>query len=132
MHLIQKNDVLLKIKEQMTKLKDTAVTVDNTVDLKKILKTLNDENKVEEHWQQFSQHFDTVHHNFLAKLKKLYPDLTPNEQKLCAYLKMNMSTKEMAQLMNISVRGVEISRYRLRKKLGVPAGTNLFNFLDAV
>jgi ligand-binding sensor domain-containing protein/DNA-binding CsgD family transcriptional regulator len=132
MHLIQKSDVLLKIKGQMTKLKEAPDALENTVDLKKILKTLNDENKVDEQWQQFSQHFDTVHQNFLAKLKKRHPDLTPNEQKLCAYLKMNMSTKEIAQLMNISVRGVEISRYRLRKKLGIPTGTHLFNFLDAV
>lgn len=132
MHLIQKSDVLLKIKEQMTKLKDAPSAVENTADLKKILKTLNEENKVEENWQQFSQHFDAVHHDFLAKLKKAYPNLTPNEQKLCAYLKMNLSTKEIAQLMNISVRGVEISRYRLRKKLGIPTGTHLFNFLETV
>lgn len=131
MHLVQKSDVLLKIKEQMTKLKAGAVTED-AADLKKILKTLNEENKMEEQWQQFSLHFDTVHRNFLTRLKTRHTDLTPNEQKLCAYLKMNLTTKEIAQLMNITPRGVEISRYRLRKKLGVPTGTHLFNFLDAI
>ena len=65
-------------------------------------------------------------------LKKKFPGLTPNEQKLCAYLTLNLSTKEIAQLMNITVRGVEISRYRLRKKLEVPTGMHLFNFLDEV
>ena len=132
MHLIQKTDVLLKVKEQMTRIKNAAEPIDNTANLKKILKTLNEENKVEEHWQQFSFHFDAVHRNFLTALRTKYPDLTPNEQKLCAYLKMNLSTKEMAQLMNISTRGVEISRYRLRKKLGVPGGMRLFTFLDGV
>ncbi|MEY2917988.1 MAG: hypothetical protein RIS73_1702, partial [Bacteroidota bacterium] len=57
---------------------------------------------------------------------------TGNELKLCAYLRMNLSTKEIAQLMNISVRGVEISRYRLRKKLGIASEINLFNYLIGV
>ena len=132
LHLVQKSDVLQKIKEQMSKLKQDAPSMSDTTDLKKILKTLNEENKIEEQWQQFSQHFDVVHHDFLSKLKTKHPKLTPNEQKLCAYLKMNLTTKEIAQLMNITPRGVEISRYRLRKKLEVPAGMHLFNFLDAI
>ena len=132
LHLIQKNDVLLKIKAQMTKLKDTSVAVQTTADLKNILKTLNEENKVEEQWHQFSLHFDSVHSNFLSNLKRVHPNLTLNELKLCAYLKMNLTTKEIAQLMNISPRGVEISRYRLRKKLTVPSGMQLFNFLDTI
>jgi ligand-binding sensor domain-containing protein/DNA-binding CsgD family transcriptional regulator len=129
MHLVQKSDVLSKIKEQMIRLKNTPATVDNAPDLKKILKTLNEENKMEEQWQQFSLHFDKVHSDFLVNLKTKYPTLTNSEMKLCAYLRMNLSTKEMAQLMNISVRGVEISRYRLRKKLAIPTEANLFDFL---
>jgi DNA-binding CsgD family transcriptional regulator len=131
MHLVQKTDVLLKIKEQMIKLKDTP-TIGKGDDLKKILRTINDENKMEEQWQHFSLHFDAVHNNFLTRLKKNYPGLSPNDHKLCAYLKMNLTTKEIAQLMNISVRGVEISRYRLRKKLEVPSGVQLFSFLERV
>jgi DNA-binding CsgD family transcriptional regulator len=83
-------------------------------------------------WEQFAFHFDRVHSDFLAALKQEYPQLTANEQKLCAYLRMNLSTKEIAGLMNISVRGVEISRYRLRKKLQIPTETNLFQFLLAI
>jgi ligand-binding sensor domain-containing protein/DNA-binding CsgD family transcriptional regulator len=132
LHLVQKSDVLQKIKEQMSKLKQNAPIVGNGTDLKKILKTLNEENKIEEQWHHFSQHFDVVHHDFLSKLRSKYPALTPNDQKLCAYLKMNLSTKEIAQLMNITPRGVEISRYRLRKKMEVPQGMHLFNFLDSV
>ncbi len=132
LHLVQKSDVLHKIKEQMSKLKQETPSMSDASDLKKILKTLNEENKIEEQWQQFSQHFDVVHHDFLSKLKTKHPKLTPNEHKLCAYLKMNLTTKEIAQLMNITPRGVEISRYRLRKKLEVPSGMHLFNFLDAI
>jgi DNA-binding CsgD family transcriptional regulator len=70
-----------------------------------------------------------VHSDFLFTLKEKYPDLKAHELKLCAYLRMNLSSKEIAQLMSISVRGVEISRYRLRKKLDIPTETNLFQFL---
>ena len=74
-------------------------------------------------------HFDNVHSDFLSALKDKYPGLSANELKLSAYLRMNLSTKEIAQLMHISIRGVEISRYRLRKKLQIPTETNLFDFL---
>jgi DNA-binding CsgD family transcriptional regulator len=70
-----------------------------------------------------------VHLDFLRSLKKSYPNLTPNELKLCAYLHMNLGSKEIAQHMKISVRGVEIGRYRLRKKLKISTETNLFDFL---
>ncbi len=62
-------------------------------------------------------------------MKMAYPSLSAHELKLCAYLRMNLSSKEIAQLENISVRGVEISRYRLRKKLKISTETNLFDFL---
>ncbi|MEI9943592.1 MAG: LuxR C-terminal-related transcriptional regulator [Chitinophagaceae bacterium] len=74
-------------------------------------------------------HFDKVHGDFLVRLKQKYTSLKPHELKLCAYLRMNLSSKEIARLMSISVRGVEISRYRLRKKLEIPTETNLFQFL---
>lgn len=57
------------------------------------------------------------------------PTITANELKLSAYLRMNLSSKEIAQLMNISIRGIEISRYRLRKKLDISSAVNLFDFL---
>jgi DNA-binding CsgD family transcriptional regulator len=129
MHLVQKGELLGKVKEQMVKLKNQSDGEKDAEDLKRIIKTLSDEDKMDEQWEQFSVHFDTVHSDFLSIVKLKHPNLTANELKLCAYLRMNFSTKEMAQLMNISVRGVEISRYRLRKKLQIPTETNLFDFL---
>ena len=70
-----------------------------------------------------------MHSDYIVHLIEIHPNITNNEIKLCAYLRMNLSTKEMAQLMNISVRGVEISRYRLRKKLNLPTEVNLFDYL---
>jgi DNA-binding CsgD family transcriptional regulator len=100
-----------------------------TTELKKLIRTLSEDDKMDNDWEHFTQHFDKVQRDFLATLKEKHPGITPNELKLSAYLRMNLSTKEIAQLMNISVRGVEISRYRLRKKLGLPAGGNLFDYL---
>jgi len=129
MHLVQKGELLGKIKDQMLKLKKNPGTEKDSDDVKKILRSISDEDKLDEQWEHFTMHFDKVHSNFLVAIKNKYPNLTANELKLCAYLRMNLSTKEIAQLMNISVRGVEISRYRLRKKLMIPTEVTLFNFL---
>ncbi|RYY00234.1 MAG: hypothetical protein EOO53_22325 [Gammaproteobacteria bacterium] len=90
---------------------------------------MGEDDKIDENWEHFAHHFDKVHTDFLVVLKSRYPNLTPGELKLCAYLRMNLSNKEIAQLVNISTRGVEIARYRLRKKLGLSKETNLFDFL---
>ena len=74
--------------------------------------------------------FDSVHHDFFKKLEEAYPELNNKEKLLCAYIKMNLLSKEIAPLLNISLRGVEISRYRLRKKLGLEEGANLAEFLQ--
>lgn len=74
-------------------------------------------------------HFNKVHGNFLVILKKKFPNLNAHELKLCAYLRLNLSSKEMARLLSISVRGVEIGRYRLRKKLQLQPKEDLFQFL---
>jgi DNA-binding CsgD family transcriptional regulator len=130
MHLVQKGELITKIKEELTKIKRTPTGNNEATDeLNKLVRILRDEDKIDQGWEQFAFHFDRVHSDFLSVLKQLYPQLTSNELKLCAYLRMNLSTKEIAQLMNISVRGVEISRYRLRKKLTLPTETNLFQFL---
>ena len=98
-------------------------------DLKKMIKSISEDDNMDREWENFTLHFDKVHSDFITGLKEKHPDISNNEVKLCAYLRMNLSTKEIAQLMNISIRGVEISRYRLRKKLAISSETNLFNYL---
>ena len=80
-------------------------------------------------WEVFETAFDDVHEDFLNRLKARFPTLTPKELRLCAYLRMNISTKEIAPLMNISIRGVEICRYRVRKKLNIDRDTNLTSLI---
>jgi DNA-binding CsgD family transcriptional regulator len=130
MHLVQKGELLGNIREELMRMKKgvngDAATAE---DLKKMLRILGEENKMDKDWEQFAVHFDKVHSDFLRITKAAYPSLSAHELKLCAYLRMNLSSKEIAQLENISVRGVEISRYRLRKKLGIATETSLFDFL---
>ena len=128
LHLMQKGELLADIKEEVVRIKKTSVQRPDE-DFKKILNILKEEHKLDKDWEQFAIHFDSVHSGFLKLLKRKYPHVSPHELKLCAYLRMNLSSKEIAQLENISVRGVEISRYRLRKKLQIPTETNLFDFL---
>ncbi|MGH1436907.1 MAG: triple tyrosine motif-containing protein [Lewinella sp.] len=129
MHLVQKGEVLLKIKKELVKVHKQASTEENRKKLQKIIHTIDGNIRLDSNWEQFEAYFDQVHENFLRNLREAYPDLTPKDQKLCAYLRMNLTTKEIAPLMNISVRGVEISRYRLRKKLDLDTNTNLTDFI---
>lgn len=128
LHLVQKGEFLADIKDELVRIKKTPAGR-SPDDFKKILHILKEENKLDKDWEQFAFHFDSVHAGFLKILKQRYPLVSAHELKLCAYLRMNLSSKEIAQLENISVRGVEISRYRLRKKLQLPTETNLFDFL---
>ena len=129
MHLLQKGELLGNIKEEMTRMKKNANGHASPDEFKKIMRILGEENKMDKDWEQFAQHFDHVHSDFLKNINLSFPNLSAHELKLCAYLRMNLSSKEIAQLESISVRGVEIGRYRLRKKLKISTETNLFDFL---
>jgi ligand-binding sensor domain-containing protein/DNA-binding CsgD family transcriptional regulator len=129
MHIVQKNEVINKLKEELGSLKKLMHDPGSKREFKKIMSVLSDDQRLDDSWESFAQSFDQVHSNFLKRLKKAYPGLSPKDQKLCAYLRMNLSTKEIAPLMNISTRGVEISRYRLRKKLELDSNTNLNSFM---
>lgn len=132
MHLVQKGELLTKLKTELNQLMKAVDNEKAVTEIRKMVKVLGEDDKMDKDWEHFSHHFDKVHSDFVVVLKEKYPSITPNELKLSAYLRMNLSTKEIAQLMNISVRGVEISRYRLRKKLGISSEVNLFDFLMSV
>lgn len=129
MNLVQKKEFILKLKGELQQLQKTNKVADDQPELKKLLKTLSEEEKLNKEWDHFAQHFDSVYGDFLTTLKCKFPALKPHELQLCAYLRMNLSSKEIAPLMSISVRGVEIGRYRLRKKLNLSTEENLAQFL---
>jgi DNA-binding CsgD family transcriptional regulator len=132
MNLVRKKEILSKLKEDLVQYKGTPEADKSAREFQKIIRVIDKELDHNEEWEQFAVHFDSVHTNYLKKLKADFPILTVSDLKLAAYLRLNLSSKEIAQLMNISIRGVETSRYRLRKKLGLDNEVNLFDFLIRV
>lgn len=129
MHLVQKNETINKLRTEITNVSKKIKDPDAKKEIRKIISLLSDDERLENDWDNFSYHFDQVHTDFIKRISTEYPQLTPKDKKLCAYLRMNLSTKEIAPLLNISVRGVEISRYRLRKKIELNSDVNLNEFM---
>jgi DNA-binding CsgD family transcriptional regulator len=132
MNLVRKMEILSRLKEDLIQYKTNMDSDKGGKEFQKIIRVLDKELDHDSEWEQFVMHFDNVHTNYLKKLKDHCPDLTASELKLAAYLRLNLTTKEIAQLMNISIRGVETSRYRLRKKLELTNETNLFDYLISI
>ena len=129
MNLVVKNEFMENIKEEIQEVQKNGSRQDTTKALKRIVKEIDTTLKVQEDWKQFEYHFDKVHGDFLTRLTNEFLDLTPGEQKLCAFLRLKMDTKEIANLMGVSLRGVEVARYRLRKKLNLDSHQNLSKFI---
>ncbi len=129
MNLVVKNEFIEAIKEDLNEVKQKGRNQETKRALEKIVKEIDITLKVQEDWEQFEYHFDAVHGDFLNRMRRDYPDLSPNEQKLCAFLRLNLNTKDIANLLGISIRGVEVARYRLRKKLNLERGQNLSKFI---
>ena len=117
------------IKNVQDKIGDTLNQGSSSQELKRLIKTIDQELSDNDSWDQFAYHFDQVHGNYLEKLSSSNIRLSPREIKLAAFLRMNMSSKEISKLLNITTRGVELARYRLRKKLNLKREQNLVEFL---
>lgn len=129
MHLLNKNSFINSIKHNISTIIKRSKNQEVKKELNKIMTNIDKNISEDNDWEHFAIHFDQVHGDFTNRLKENYPDLTPQEMKLSAYLRMNLSTKEIAHLLNISVRGVEIARYRLRKKMKLERSDNLQEFI---
>jgi DNA-binding CsgD family transcriptional regulator len=129
MNLVVKNEFMETIKEEIRQVRITDKVEDKQKALDRIIKEIDTTLKVQEDWKQFEHHFDRVHGDFLKRITTQFTDLTPGEQKLCAFLRLKMDTKEIANLMAISARGVEVTRYRLRKKFKLETHQNLSKFI---
>lgn len=134
MNSIHHNDILQKLDEEMSLLSESvrredkkSVVTSKIADIRNSLQTyLNDD----EGWNKFEENFNIVYDDFMKKLTEKYTTLKMSDRKLCAYLKMGLSSKEMASLLNMSVRSIETARYRLRKKLNLESGENLTDFIQ--
>lgn len=122
-NLIRKNEALQSLKDNLIDAKNEPRA------LSKIVREIDAHLEGDHDWEIFEASFNRVHDDFFKRLMHAYPDLTPGDLRLAAYLKMNLSSKEIAPLLNISIRGIENKRYRLRKKLGLSEEANLTEFI---
>jgi len=128
MNLIQKNELLQEIKEELIEIRKTGDHTLTTKDFQNLMKQINTNMTTEEDKILFDSNFNDVHDAFLKKIKSVYPSLTVADLKLAAYLRMNLTSKDIAPLFNISIRGLENKRYRLRKKIGLSNEASLTEF----
>ncbi|WP_025742515.1 tetratricopeptide repeat protein [Aquimarina pacifica] len=122
LHLAKKNEVLEEVKQKAKNLK---ISENNSNDYHQLIQTINFDLQDDNNWEKFSRYFEQVHTNFNSNVKNKYPNVTPNELRLLALLKMNLSSKEIANILNISPEGIKKARYRLRKKLNITTEESL-------
>lgn len=133
MNLMRKNDMLQQIDGEMAELSESMRRGDPkarlTRQIQEIRKSIQTNMNDDDNWEKFEENFNMVYDDFMKTLTARFPDLKTNDRKLCAYLRMGLSSKEMASLLNTPVRSIETARYRLRKKLNLDGGENLTEFI---
>jgi len=125
--MLYKNKLMNKLDIEITKLAINKIIP--TSELRGLKHIVEKNKNPEEEWKVFEMSFNKTHDNYLVKLSTQFPGLTTSDLKLAAYIRMNISSKEIAALLNISLKSIEMARYRLRKKLGIEHEQNLTEFL---
>ncbi|MGL1888619.1 MAG: hypothetical protein OCD76_19055 [Reichenbachiella sp.] len=128
--LVKKHDVMTEVNKTLNEIKKEAKLEKTKNQIRLLAKKISLNLKDEEHLQVFDTNFERVHQEFFNELKTKFPDLTQKELRLCGFVKMNMTNKEIASILNISVRGIETARYRIRKRLSLNQDINFVEFLD--
>ncbi|MDP4278801.1 MAG: hypothetical protein Q8914_14345, partial [Bacteroidota bacterium] len=129
MTIIKKNEMLANIKKEVIDQKKALGSQYPNKYYDKLIRLLDENLSNEEDWAIFQTNFDRIHENFFRNLHTKYPELTSNDLRFCAYLRLNLTSKDIAHLMNISLKGVEVGRYRIRKKIGLPSTKSLSEFM---
>jgi DNA-binding CsgD family transcriptional regulator len=129
MGIIKRNEQLIRIRDEFLRQSGEKFPAYSKAFQEKIIRLFDKQLSSEDDWQTFETHFDQAHQDFITRLKETYPKLTQSDLKLCAYLRLNITSKEIAHLLNISLRGVEVRRYRLRKRINISTMENLYEFL---
>lgn len=125
MAMVRKNELLGEIKQEIDSQKLELGARMPTKYYNRLARLIDQEMRNEKEWEAFEALYDQAHGDFFKRLKADFPSLTPSDLRLCAYLRMNLSSKEIAPLLSITVRGVEERRYRLRKRMGLTSDDNL-------
>jgi AraC family chitin signaling transcriptional activator len=121
--------MLLTVKEKLKNIQsEKNIDTRNGV-IRQMLRSIDRDLNNMEKWKVFDENFDEVHEDFMNRFKEKHANITAKDMRLCALLRMNLSSKEIAPLLRISIRSVEISRYRLRKKIDLPHDINLTDYI---
>lgn len=132
LQVVKKNKVLNGVIHKLKEINTTSADEATKTQFSKLQKSIVKEVQSDKSWKDLEKHIKNVHFDFLKRLQEKYPSITPRELDLATYLLLNMSTKEIAEIMNISTGGVDLSRYRLRKKFGLTKKENLVGFLMTI
>ncbi|NKI32388.1 tetratricopeptide repeat protein [Croceivirga thetidis] len=130
LHLVQKNTFLEELKENLENLKSSPDKF--KMEFRRIVMLLKKEKASDKDWETFKTYFSEVHNDFDQKLKTLYGDISEKEIRLAAFLRMNLTTKEIAATLNVLPDSILKSKYRLKKKLGLNKETDLTSFLNTL
>lgn len=128
--LLKKNELIHNVSDKLKKVRMN-FKVENRKVVEDVIHELESASKGDT-WKEFELRFKEVHSDFYKKLMELYPNLTPGELKLCAFLRLNMSSKDIAAITFLSINGINIARHRLRKKLNIEQDENLITFLSSL
>lgn len=133
LNIVRKNEMLEDVRKNVMSIsKSLDENKQANIIKQKVVRLITQINNNIDHdkdFEIFQSNFNLIHKDFFNLLDNKYPNLTRNDKILCVYLKMNLTSKEIAPLLNISIRGVEVSRYRLRKKMNLDKDLNLSDFL---
>jgi DNA-binding CsgD family transcriptional regulator len=128
--LSQKKNIFSELQNDLKQLRDLLKSDESRRKITEIFQKLNQHRIGEEYMEIFDVNFEKINHEFFEKLKKIDPSLTKRELRLCAFIKMDLTNKEISPLLNISIRGVETARYKVRKKLKLSHDENFISFLE--
>jgi DNA-binding CsgD family transcriptional regulator len=131
LNLIQKNEILEELKTTLEQIRMTP-SLELSGKVNSLINSVNFSFHLDREWDGFKKHFEEVHESFFEKLRTRFPDLNMNDMKLCALLKLNLETKEVATILGISPDSTKVARHRLRKKLSLSTDQNLTSFLSTV
>lgn len=133
MNVIRKNEMLLEMKSHLDtiseQLKENKERQSISKQIQHLQKEISSNIEIDNNWVKFQENFDLVYENYLTRLSEAFSCLTQNDKKICAYLRMGLSSKDIAPLVNTTYQSVEMSRHRLRKKLNLDRSVNLTDFL---
>jgi DNA-binding CsgD family transcriptional regulator/ligand-binding sensor domain-containing protein len=129
LHILKKVELLTDIKEQLIRIRQTKKVVDIEKKLQNLIEKVDGDIENEDSWREFASHLEQVHSSFLERLLSKHPDLTEKEQRLCAYIRAGLASKDIAYLMNLSSRSVDNIRYKLRQRLQLSSSDNLSDYI---